>query len=253
MTADRKKAGIVGVPPLDIIRELNETGAEIYDLDEPREGININRADSILPRVYCAIIRTVVVNALYLDLDIIYMDTGAGKCDSSLNTSFILEEILDIPVIRTSNLDTDSHGFPLCRTRMPLTEKIGKITSRVTSPVLPDTGLYPACRPTAGFWGVPPRDLSLLEPFPASTHVYGWTRCMENKTPADSALELYYNPEIPTVFFAQSFCPKAGTARFLASRHPRALYLDVDTRGGSSARAKIEAFLELSGVRDVNR
>lgn len=244
-----KRAGIVGVPPLAIIKELGDAGTEIYDLDEPHQGININRADTIIPRVYCAIIRTVVVNALYLDLDVIYMDTGPGKCDSSLNTSFILENLLDIPIIRTRNHDHTPYGHPLCRTRMPLTEKIREITGLVTSTTSPGQREYPPCPPTAGFWGVPPRDLSLLEGFPATTHIYGWTRCMENKTPADTDLELYYNPDIPTVFFAQSFCPKTSTAKFLASRHPRGLYLDVDTRGGSSAKAKIEAFLELSGVQ----
>ncbi|MFP3982927.1 MAG: hypothetical protein ACLFV2_04465 [Desulfurivibrionaceae bacterium] len=244
-----KKAGIVGVPPLTIIKELGDAGTEIYDLDEPQQGININRADSIIPRVYCAIIRTVVVNALYLDLDVIYMDTGPGKCDSSLNTSFILEKLLDIPVIRTKNHDHIPYGYPLCRSHMPLTEKIRRITGLVTSTSSPAQGEYPPSLPTAGFWGVPPRNLSLLEPFPATTHIYGWTRCMENKTPADTELELYYNPDIPTVFFAQSFCPKTSIAKFLASRHPSALYLDVDTRGGSSAKAKIEAFLELSGVK----
>ncbi|MGM0682038.1 MAG: hypothetical protein ACQES8_07420, partial [Thermodesulfobacteriota bacterium] len=148
-----KKAGIVGVPPLSVIKQLNESGAVIYDLDEPREGININRADTILPRVYCAVIRTVVVNALYLDLDMIYMDTGAGKCDSSLNTSYILNDILNIPVIRTRNHDNTPYGYPLCRARMPLIEKIKKITNRVTSPEYPDRQKYKPCTPSAGFWG----------------------------------------------------------------------------------------------------
>ncbi|MDH3347382.1 MAG: hypothetical protein OEM02_04670 [Desulfobulbaceae bacterium] len=73
---------------------------------------------------------------------------------------------------------------------------------------------------------------------------------MENKTPADLELETYNNITIPTVFFAQSFCAKTALAAHLASRHPKALFVDVDVTGGSSARAKIEAFLELSGVFD---
>jgi hypothetical protein len=71
---------------------------------------------------------------------------------------------------------------------------------------------------------------------------------MENKTPADTDLESYFNPEVPTVFFAQSFCAKTALAKFLAAKHPKGLYLDVDVTCGSSARAKIQAFLELSGV-----
>ena len=72
---------------------------------------------------------------------------------------------------------------------------------------------------------------------------------MENKTPADRLLEAHFNSDIPTVFFAQSFCPKTALARLLAKKHPHALYLDIDVNTGSSAKAKIQAFLELSGVR----
>ena len=71
---------------------------------------------------------------------------------------------------------------------------------------------------------------------------------MENKTPADHALELHCNPDIPTVFYAQSFCAKTALARHLAIRHPHGLYLDSDVTAGGSAKAKIQAFLELSGV-----
>ncbi len=75
---------------------------------------------------------------------------------------------------------------------------------------------------------------------------------MENKTPADLELESHYNPDLPTVFFAQSFCAKTALAKHLASRHPRALFLDSDISAGSSIRAKIQAFLELSGVYDAS-
>ncbi len=104
------------------------------------------------------------------------------------------------------------------------------------------------CKPTAGFWGVPPRDFSLLSLFPDTTHVYGWARCMENKTPDNLAMECHFNPDIPTVFFAQTFCAKTALAKHLAGKHPRGLYLDCDITAGNSAKAKIQAFLELSGV-----
>lgn len=71
---------------------------------------------------------------------------------------------------------------------------------------------------------------------------------MENKTPADLELEMHLNRDIPTVFFAQSFCAKTALAHHLARRHPKALYVDADVTAGGSIRAKIEAFLELSGV-----
>jgi hypothetical protein len=71
---------------------------------------------------------------------------------------------------------------------------------------------------------------------------------MENKTPANLTLESHCNSSVPTVFFAQSFCGKAALAQLLARRHPRALYLDSDVQAGGSAKAKIQAFLELSGA-----
>ncbi len=243
-----RKVGIVGIPPLAVISRLNDSEAAIYDLDEPLVKADLETAAPYLPRVYCAILRTAVVNALHLDLDAIFIDVGPGKCDSALHTAAILEDVLDIPIIRTCNEDRTAFGTPICRSGLPLPEKLLAITRGVKS-AQPPADPPPARRPTAGFWGVPPRDFSILTLFPDTTHIYGWTRCMENKTPADSTLEAQYDPDIPMVFFAQSFCAKTALARFLASKHPQGLYLDADVHSGSSARAKIQAFLELSGRR----
>ena len=240
--------GIVGIPPLSVITKLNEAGTVIHDLDEPLVRVDIETAAPHLPRVYCAILRTAVINALHLDLDAIYIDVGPGKCDCALHVATILDDMLSIPVIQTKNNDTKSFGYPLCRTKHKLVERMQHITHGVQSAESYSTGKYKVCIPSAGFWCVPPRDFSLLELFPDTTHIYGWTRCMENKTPADTDLESYFNPAVPTVFFAQSFCAKTALAKFLASKHPKGLYLDVDVTCGSSARAKIQAFLELSGV-----
>ena len=245
--ASARRVGIVGVPPLTVIRHLNERGTAILDLDAMLVKADLEAVSQLLPRVYCAVLRTVVLNGLYLDLDAIVIDIGPGKCDAAFHVAAILEETLAIPVIRTENLDREGVGTPVCRGRLPLLEKMVRITEgvkRATAEPDPPT----ACLPTAGFWGVPPRDFSILELFPDTTHVYGWSRCMENKTPAAHHLEAHYNPEVPTVFFAQSFCAKTALARFLAGRHPHALYLDVDVHTTGSAKAKIEAFLELSGV-----
>ena len=200
-----------------------------------------------LPRVYCAILRTVVLNALHLTLDAIYIDVGPGKCDCALHVATVLEDMLTIPIYRTKNEDMTSFGTPISQCRMGLMQKFERITEGVkNTKELPSP---PApCKPTAGFWGVPPRDFSILDLFPDTTHVYGWTRCMENKTPADYELELHYNPDIPTIFYAQSFCAKTALARHLAAKHPHGLYLDSDVTAGGSAKAKIQAFLELSGV-----
>ncbi len=244
----KEKVGIVGIPPLEIIKELHRKKVEIIDLDEPQIQASLELTAAHLPRVYCAILRTVILNAMHLELDRIYIDVGPGKCDCALHVSTILRDMLAIPVIPTRNQDMNSIGFPLCRTRMPLMDKMLAITGGVRSITGKEQEKYPPCRPTAGFWGVPPRDFNLLTLFPDTTHIYGWTRCMENKTPSDLVLESQINPEVPTVFFAQSFCAKTALARHLADRHPRGLYLDCDVTTGSSARAKIEAFFELSGT-----
>lgn len=243
----KKTIGIVGIPPLAIIRKIEADGNMVFDLDEPIVQKDIECASPFLPSVYCAILRTVIVNSLTLTPDMIYIDVGPGKCDCAMHTATILEDILPASrIIRTKNQDALDFGTPICTTRMALFDKMMAITASVQS-TKPHTE-RPQCTPTAGFWGVPPRDFSLLTLFPDTTHIYGWTRCMENKTPDNTALEGYYNPDIPTVFFAQSFCAKTALARHLANRHPRGLYLDCDVTAGNSTKAKIQAFLELSGV-----
>ncbi len=238
-----EKVGIVGIPPRSVIADLQKRRVQIFDLDEPQIRHSLDLTASHLPRVYCAVLRTVVLNAMHLQLDRIYIDVGPGKCDCALHVSTILKNMLAIPIHCTRNQDMKGIGTPLCRARMPLLKKMAAITAGVLVPK-PEKGPA-ACKPTAGFWGVPPRDFSLLTLFPDTTHIYGWTRCMENKTPADLELESYVNPKVPTIFFAQSFCAKTALAKFLADQHPQGLYLDCDVTAGSSARAKIEAFFEL--------
>ncbi len=246
----QKTIGIVGIPPLEIIDKLESDSSTLYDLDEPIVIKDIEIASPFIPQVYCAILRTVIVNTLTLKPDTIYIDVGPGKCDCALHTATILEDILpETTIVRTRNQDRKDYGTPVCSTRMNVFDKMSAITLSVQSskahqPLSP-------CKPTAGFWGVPPRDFSLLQLFPDTTHIFGWARCMENKTPDNKVLEEYFNPEVPTVFFAQSFCAKTALARHLANRHPHALYLDCDVTAGSSAKAKIQAFLELSGVSHV--
>lgn len=241
------RAGIVGVPPLSVMELLAGPEYEIFDLDEPQGKIDIETASPFLPRVYCGILRTVISNSLAVKPEIIYIDTGAGKCDCAVHTATVLEDTLpDCEIIRTRNSDIKSFGTPLCKTKMPLFDKMAAITGSVQIPTTYQS--LSSCTATAGFWGVPPRDFSLLNLFPDTTHIYGWARCMENKTPDNLELELHYNPDVPTVFFAQSFCAKTALARHLANKHPHGLYLDCDVTAGNSAKAKIQAFLELSGI-----
>lgn len=49
---------------------------------------------------------------------------------------------------------------------------------------------------------------------------------------------------IPTVFFAQTFCAKMQLAKYLAKKHD-GLYVDVDDKASNSVKAKIEAFIKL--------
>lgn len=241
--------GIVGVPPLAVMATLEKNKATILDLDERLVTRDMEETILYLPRVYCAILRTVVMNSFHLDLQAIVIDVGPGKCDAALHVATILSDRLAIPVIKTRNIDTTPFGTPLCKTKLALPEKIERICSSIQTTSSHDH--LPVCTASAGFWGVPPRDFSLLAYFPDTTHVYGWSRCMENKTPADMNLESHFNPHVPTIFFAQSFCAKTALAKHLASQHPRALFLDTDLTAGSSVRAKTQAFLELSGVYDA--
>ena len=98
---------------------------------------------------------------------------------------------------------------------------------------------------TPGFWGVPPNDLEILRLFPDTTHVYGWTRCVEAGTPADLELEMFVDENVPTVFYAQAFCAKAQLAKYLADKY-NGLYIDIDDYASNSIKAKVEAFLRLS-------
>ena len=246
-----ERVGIVGVPPLAVIAELNRRGDVIVDLDEPQVAAPMDQTATRIPRVYCAILRTVVLNCLHQRLDRVYIDVGPGKCDGALHVAEVLADMLEVPVIPTRNQDRQPFGTPLCTARMPLMDKFSRITRSVQSAAA--HAPLPACTPVCGFWGVPPRDFSLLAPFPDATHVFGWTRCMENKTPADLDLERLFDPDIPTVFFAQSFCAKSALAQHLAAKHPRALAIDCDVTPGSSTRAKIEAFLELAGIEPARR
>jgi hypothetical protein len=242
-----KNVGIVGIPPIDIIRSLNEAEITIHDLDAKLVPNSIDGVTPYLPKVYCAILRTVVLNALHLSLDAIYIDVGPGKCDAAKHVATILEQTLSIPIIQTINEDNSDFGTPISQSSMNLIDKFLLITENVKL-ALPNSPRVEACPPSAGFWGVPPRDFSIFDSFPPTTHIYGWARCMENKTPANSELEAYYNKSIPTVFFAQSFCAKTALAKFLADQHPRAIFLDVDFLTSRSARAKVQAFLELAGA-----
>ncbi|HUX08556.1 MAG TPA: hypothetical protein VMX35_14740 [Acidobacteriota bacterium] len=244
-----KKIGIVGVPPRDLIEQHREPGDEVIDLDMPRSDVRKEDAEQFVPRVYCATLRTVAANALTLDLDLIIASVGEGKCDGARYIFEKLGDKIGAEIIAVRRSGTEPRGYPVCTSGLPLREKIDLIVKSVADNLSDEekSRVKPS-EPVAGFWGVPPHDYSILDLFPAATHVFGWTRCMENGTPADLEIETYVEPGLPTVFFAQAFCAKNALARTLASMH-NGLYVEVDEVMTRSAAAKIEAFLELGGIR----
>jgi hypothetical protein len=142
----------------------------------------------------------------------------------------------------TENLNMNRAGNPICESSLPLREKFQRIVDGI---ITPPSDTFKPIEAEFGFWGVPPNDFDILDLFPSTTHVFGWARCIENRTPADLHLEEFINPAIPTVFFAQAFCPKNLLAYRLAKKY-NGLYVELDSRLDKSVRAKIEAFLWLS-------
>ncbi len=244
-----KRIGIVGVPPRDMIDKHRQPGDEIFDLDMPRSDVRKEVAERFVPRVYCATLRTVASNALALDLDIIIAAVGEGKCDGARYIFEKLGKEIGAEIIAVRRSGAEPRGYPVCTSGLPLRDKMDLIIKSVSDDLTPEEiSRVEPCEPVAGFWGVPPHDYSILDLFPDATHIFGWTRCMENGTPADLDIETYVEPGLPTVFFAQAFCAKNALARTLASVH-NGLYVEVDEVMTRSAAAKVEAFLELGGIR----
>jgi len=240
------KVGIAGVPSQQILDIHIGDGSDVIDLDMPLDGVEyFDIIEDISPKIYCATLRTIFVNALTLKPQIIVADVGEGKCDGMRFIAEVLRDLLpDTEIITTRNTGAPPQGNPISVSGLPLGEKMNRIVDSIIKNV--DKDVQP-CKPTAGFWGVPPRDFSILDLFPDTTHVYGWARCMENKSPDNMEIELQVDAEIPTVFFAQSFCQKSMLARYLAHKY-NGMFVDVDAQLDDSVRAKIIAFLTLRGA-----
>ena len=242
------KIGFWGYPHPDKIKETKEKypDAEWIDLD-----IDFHYpATEILPKSYCKIIRNIIDNTIFLKPDLILAPIGKDKCDSGWFASKILADMgFNLEQTIFENL-SPKREIKICKSIMPLADKISCITESIVNPSIL-TNFYNknvinnSFSNTPGFWGVPPNDLEILKLFPDTTHVYGWLRCVEAGTPADLDLEMYVNPNVPTVFYAQAFCAKAQLAKYLADKY-NGLYVDIDDYATTSVKAKIEAFLRLS-------
>jgi hypothetical protein len=253
VTERKRRIGFAGCPPEEVLAPRR--AEELIDLDNPVEGVQ-HRSESLLPRTTCRIIRRILDNALGLDLDEIVMDEGYGKCDAARGLAQVLAELLDIPIVRTQNDNRAGAGTPISDSDLPLLRKVELILEGLVNPqpsvaqaCLPRAVSRGSLRPRAAIWGVPAADLAIYPLFPDGTQLLGWTRCLENRTPADWELEMHVPEGVPTVFFAQTFCPKNVVAAHLARKH-NGLHVDVDGALSQPVRAKIEAFLRFREVRD---
>ena len=240
--------GFYGVPPrAALLAAAVRHGADLVDLDV-HYGAPASRA---VPDAYCHIIRNCVDNALALRgrLAAVVAATGPEKCDGGRYAAVLLRDRLGLEVEATANPGEDAPGpARLCEALGPVKARVVRIMRAVVEP-LPAAEIADAdaarCVPTVGLWGTPPHPIALLDLFPETTHVFGWTRCVEQGRPADLDLEAVVPAGLPMVFFSQAFCQKAQLARHLAERH-RGLQVDVHDSVSAATTAKIEAFLRLA-------
>jgi hypothetical protein len=237
--------GFFGFPRRKLFRQAREKygfDSEFVDLD-----IDMGAPDAgILPSTTCRIITNVVNNAVFLSgrLEVILGAVGEGKCDRGRHTAYILRE-RGMEVLESRFPREEYEDRPLIYScgRMPLKEKIERIMDTIVKPE--HLQAPPSCEPTHGFWGVPPNDMRILDLFPPTTHVYGWTRCVEAGRPSDTALECYVDQGVPTVFFNQTFCAKQDLAYYLAEKYD-GMAIDCHDKVNDSILAKVEAFVRLS-------
>ena len=234
------KIGFWGYPDPAIVEKVKKDypNAEWIDLDIDFYYPKTN----ILPESYCKIIRNIIDNTMYLKPELIVAPIGKDKCDSGWFASKILAD-MGFNVIQTIFEKIEpKRELKISTSNLPLYDKITTITADIITPKVRN---FTQVSAEFGFWGVPPNDLEILKLFPDTTHVYGWTRCVEAGTPADLDLEMFVDEGVPTVFYAQAFCAKAQLAKYLADKY-NGLYIDIDDYASNSIKAKVEAFLRLS-------
>lgn len=247
MKTEVMKIGFTGIPNSQLINKYYNKypNAKWIDLDVPYV---LNPQTDTLPQTTCNIIKTILNNIYTERPDLVLFSIGYAKCDTATFLAKVIkEEFPDLKIIIDDNKDIKSFGTPISSSNLPLLEKFKLITEQVVDRAIGkiDRNIKQSM-PSFGFWGVPPFDFDILKLFPNNTHVYGWTRLMENGTPNNLDLEMYVD-NVPTVFFTQSFCSKGILAKSLAHKH-NGLFVEVDGKLDNSTRAKIEAFLELSAI-----
>lgn len=233
--------GFWGYPHPDLIEKYKKLypQAKWIDFDIDYGALK----QDILPDSYCSIIKNIINNTFHYKemLLVILAPIGKDKCDSGWFAYEILKDMGFNIVSSIFEENTYKRNIIISTSNIPLRQKVEIITKDIYEPQIVKAE---QCKAKFGFWGVPPNDLSILELFPNETHLYGWTRCVEAKAPADIELEMYIDKDVPTVFYSQSFCAKAQMAKYLADKY-NGLYIDIDDNVTNSTKAKIEAFLRL--------
>ena len=232
--------GFWGFPNPELVKKIKAQypNSPWVDLD-----VDFGHPDKeILPKSYCKIIKNIINNAIAIKPIKIVAPIGKDKCDSGWFVSKILTDMgFECETSIYEELSPRKE-IKVCTSNLPLIEKFDTIMNNVLEGV-PDKE-YVQVKAEFGFWGVPPNDYEILKLFPNTTHIYGWTRCTEARVPADLDLEMFVDPDVPTVFYAQAFCAKTQLAKYLADKY-NGLYIDVDDYINNSIKAKIEAFLRL--------
>ena len=239
----QKVVGYAGYPPVDIINEQRDKGAYIIDLDNPiHEAPRFHQ--KLLPPNTCAIIKRILDNTIYTNPDLLIIDVGYGKCDAARAIANVIKMATNINIITTRNDIDMKYGTSICDSFLSPRQKAELILENLIDGK-ESIKLAKAESPPVALWGVPPADFNLYDLFPNGTILLGWIRCLENGSPANEELELEILKNIPTVFFAQTFCYKNILAKQLAAKY-NGLYIDVDEKLSSSDRAKIGAFLRFN-------
>lgn len=234
-----------GYPRIELINKakIEYPNAQFIDLD-----IDFNYPKlGILPDNYCVIIKNIFNNAMYLKDRIIKIlaPIGKDKCDSGYFLSEILLEegfIIEQSAFEDKCLDINKIKLPISKSALSLKQKVELITKNIIEQK--DYSHLKSVKPSFGFWGVPPNDLSILDLFPSNTEVFGWVRAVEAGFPGDWKIETYVEKNLPTVFFTQAFCSKTLVAKRLAAKY-NGLFIDIDSTPTNSIKAKIEAFIKL--------
>ncbi len=242
-----KLIGFYGFPSRGVLKDVVDRhgpDVSLVDLDVATGAPN----SGVLPATTCRIIMNIIDNAVFLKdrLVAVVAAVGEDKCDRGRHVAFILKR-MGFNVIETRFRESDFENRELVYSvsNLPVDEKINRIMDTIVEPSVPEEKRPVRCEPTHGFWGVPPNDFRILRLFPPTTHVYGWTRCVEAGRPGDLELESFVDEGVPTVFFTQSFCAKQDLAHYLAEKH-HGLAIDCHRTVSDSILAKIEAFLRLA-------